>query len=528
MKGEQDRTAVIYCRVSSNEQVKGTSLAMQEKLCREYAERQELEVLKVYVEEGESAKSANRTEFQKALAQCVDKRQTVDQFIVYKLDRFARNQDDHVIVKTMLTKHNTKLRSVTEPIDETPIGRAMEGVLSVFAEFDNNVRAQRSKSGMEERVKSGVWVWSAPIGYKRLVKGGNLIIDEDFAMYVRMAFTEWSKGTYSYRKLSEYLFERGFRSKSGKKIYQQTIEKIIRNQIYYGQIKAFDMEVKGAFEPIVSEELFYKCQPNNHKKVALTKREANNPKFPLKKLMKCSHCGASLTGSSSTGRMGKKYPYYHHHKQDCSYAMSHSKESVETNFKGFLGKISPSHKQYEALFKRIVLDVWQTNYKRLDADNERVRREIKSLEEDRQKVFDAHRNGVYDDLEFMDQKNYLNAKVREKKLLLEEKQVEELNMESALNYCFEFVRDSAQTWSYLEKYPDYRARFQQMIFPENISYDGKKFGTTELALVYKLKDVYDADSSSLVTQMGQSWNQLVKEMQEWEVFGKSLYKLQNS
>ena len=83
MNDAQDKTAVIYCRVSSNEQVKGTSLAMQEKLCVEYAERQGLDVLKIYVEEGESAKTADRTEFQKALAQCADKKQPVDQFIVY-------------------------------------------------------------------------------------------------------------------------------------------------------------------------------------------------------------------------------------------------------------------------------------------------------------------------------------------------------------------------------------------------------------------------------------------------------------
>ncbi len=499
MNGKQDKTAIIYCRVSSHEQVSGTSLAMQEQLCKDYAERNSLEVLKVYVEEGESAKSADRTQFQKALAFCADKKQSVDQFIVYKLDRFARNQDDHVIVQAMLRKSNTKLRSVTEPIDETPIGRAMEGVLSVFAEFDNNVRAQRSKSGMEERVKQGVWVWPAPIGYKRLVKGGNLVIDENMAPYIRLAFEEWSKGTYGYRKLSDYLSERGFRSKSGGKIYQQTIEKIIRNPLYYGQIEAFGMSIKGAFEPIVSEELFFKCQPQRLRKIPLTKREALNPKFPLKKILKCAHCGASLTGSCSTGRSGTKYPYYHHHKQVCPLAQSHKKEDVESRFIEYLRKISPQHLKYEQLFKKIVVDVWQTNYKRLDADNARIRAEIASLEADRQKVFDSHRAGTYDDAEFMDQKNYINAKIREKKILLNDKQIEELNMERALEFCFEFVRDSGNTWQALEKKPELRLRFQQLIFPENINFNGEKFGTDKLALVYKLKEVYDTDSSNLVT-----------------------------
>ena len=317
-----------------------------------------------------------------------------------------------------------------------------------------------------------------------------------------MAFTEWSKGTYTYRKLSDYLAERGFRSKSGKKIYQQTIEKIIRNQIYFGQIKAFDMEVQGAFEAIIPEDLFWKCQPNQHKKIAITKRDAQNPKFPLKKHTVCTQCYTSLTGSSSTGRSGKKYPYYHHHKQNCELAVSHSKADVEKKFLEYLEKISPTHKQYEALFKRIVLDVWQTNYKRLDAENERIRREIGSLESDRQKVFDAHRNAVYNDTEFLDQKNYLNARIREKKLMLEEKQIEEFNMENALSFCFEMVRDSALTWTNLEKHPEFRARFQKLIFPENIEFDGEKFGTNKLGLVYRLKETYDADSSNLVIPRG--------------------------
>ena len=502
MDRDQDKTAIIYCRVSSHDQVQGTSLAMQENLCKDYAERQGLEVLKVYVEQGESAKSVNRTEFQKALAFCSDKKQQVDQFIVYKLDRFARSQDDHAIVRMMLKKHSTKLRSVTEPIDETPIGRAMEGVLSVFAEFDNNVRAQRCKSGMEERVKQGVWVWNAPLGYKRLVKGGNLVIDEAIAPYIRMAFEEWSKGTYGYRKLSDYLYERGFRSKSDKKIYQQGIERIIKNQIYYGQIVGLDMEVRGAFEPIISEQLFNSCQPSKHRKVALTRREALNPKFPLKRFVKCAHCNESLTGSSSTGRAGVKYPYYHHHKQDCEYGQSIKKAELEEEFVKYLTKISPQHLKYEKLFKQIVLDVWQTNYKRLDADNARIRAEITSLEADRQRVFNAHRSGTYDDVEFLDQKNYINAKIREKKLMLDEKQMEELNMERALGYCFDFVRSSGDTWKSLEKLPELRLRFQNLIFPKNLSYDGEKFGTTAISLVYSLKETFDADSSSLVDPTG--------------------------
>ena len=79
------KACIIYCRVSSKEQVEGTSLENQERLCREYATRNGLNILKVFVEMGESAKTADRTEFTKAIAFCTQKKGRVYQFIVYKL-----------------------------------------------------------------------------------------------------------------------------------------------------------------------------------------------------------------------------------------------------------------------------------------------------------------------------------------------------------------------------------------------------------------------------------------------------------
>src|SRR5690606_32282329 len=116
---------------------------------------------------------------------------------VYKLDRFARNQEDHIGVRATLKKYGTELRSVTEPIDNTPMGKMMEGILSTFAEFDNNVRTERSVNGMRERIKKGIWVWNAPVGYKRLEQGGNLVIDDEYAPFVRTIFEEYAKGTHT-------------------------------------------------------------------------------------------------------------------------------------------------------------------------------------------------------------------------------------------------------------------------------------------------------------------------------------------
>ena len=219
-----EKKGIIYCRVSSTEQVENTSLESQERNCREYAKREGIEIIAdPFIEKGESAKTADRTEFIKAINFCSNKKNRVTHFIVYKLDRFARNQNDHVVTQTTLRRYGVALRSVTEPIDETPIGRVMEGVISVFAEFDNNVRTERSKGGMMEKIKKGVWVWQSPLGYYRPFQGSNIAPETTTAPFIAMIFEEYAKGTYTYQSLAEHMNERGFRTKQGKQICMQLI-----------------------------------------------------------------------------------------------------------------------------------------------------------------------------------------------------------------------------------------------------------------------------------------------------------------
>ncbi len=497
MNQEIQKNAIIYARVSSKDQLEGTSLETQERQAKEYADRQGLNLLKVFIERGESAKTANRTEFNKALAFCSDKKNKVSYFIVYKLDRFARNQDDHVTVRAFLKRCGVELRSVTEPIDETPIGRAMEGVLSVFAEFDNNVRTERTKGGMLERVKQGVWVWTEPLGYYRPAKGSNIAPEQSIAPLILLAFEEYAKGTYTYKSLCKFLADRGLRTKSGKRIYGQLLEHIIKNPVYCGVINVWG-EHEGKFEAIVSKELFYKCQKGYKESAHLAPRFANNPLFPLRGCL-CEICRSSITGSSSTGRKGKKYPYYHHARQSCELALSIPKDTFEQTFTEYLTEITPSGK-YEKMFKAVVIDIWQKNYKKLDEQNSRVRDEIAKLERERQKVFDFHRSGKYSDEEFLDQKNKINNSINAKHLLIKESRVEEFNMEESLAYCFEFVRTTAKTWNEA----DYSAklRFQKMIFKDKIKYDGEKFGTAKLSQVYKINQECQGKKSNVVASVG--------------------------
>lgn len=495
---ETQKNGIAYCRVSSKEQVDKTSLDTQEKSIQEYAARNNIRILKTYIERGESAKTADRTEFNKALLFCANKKNQVDYFIVNKIDRFARNQDDHVTVRALLKKGGTELRSVTEPIDETSIGRAMEGMLSVFAELDNNIRRDRTRSGMLARVEEGVWVWMPPLGYYRPRTGSNIVPEPEVSILIRLAFEEYSKGIHTFRSIAEFVNERGLKTKAGKPMTAQLMEKILKNPIYRGFIQPFGGH-EGSFEPIVSPELFAQCQPDAVRSPQSSPRSANNPLFPLRRLVVCQDCGVSLTGSVSKGRHGKGYPYYHHHEKYCGKRKAVPKETFEHMFVEYLEKITPGA-EYEKLFKAVVLDIWKKNYKRIDEENAKIGRQITLLTHERQKIFDFHRSGKYSDEDFSEQEKLIKEKIGQKRLLMREKWEEEFNMEEVLEYCFSYVRNTARAWvnaDYQEK-----IRFQKMVFTGNIQFDGEKFGTAELSLVYKINQASQPDLSNLVAPRG--------------------------
>src|SRR3984957_4374466 len=513
MQNGESKKGIIYCRVSSLEQVDGTSLESQKRLCAEYALREGIEVLQIFMERGESAKTAARAEFIKAISFCSDKKNRTQYFIVYKIDRFSRNQTDYAIIKQKLKKYGTEIRSVSEKIDDTPSGKLMEVMLSGFAEFDNNIRTERSVNGMRERLKQGIWVWGAPIGYYRITQGANLTHDPKSAPYIRLAFDEYAKGTYTFVSLTRFLNERGFVSSNGHPAIPQLVEKIIKNPIYCGIIRVWDLDVKGAFEPLIDENLFYRCQRTGKKNINpphLTK----NPDFPLRRLVVCEFCLKPLTGSYSRGRKGIKYPYYHHHEQHCDYAKFIPKKLFENVFIDYLREINPSP-AYEKAFKTILLDKFMENDKKFDEHNDHVQKEIRELEQRRQRIYELLEFGTYTSDEFMVQKDIINKKIGQMRSFLHEKNMGELDIDEALEHSFTFIRETPETWRNLEKMPEKRLRFQSLVFEKNLPFSGEKFGTAELTPIYRIYREYERDSSTLGSHVIRDWNAILIYLREF-------------
>ena len=350
--------AVIYVRVSTKEQTENLSLPTQLRACEEYCRRNGFEILQRFHEQGESAKTTDRSELQNLLKYCRTQKGKVHFVIVYNLTRFAREKYDHFALRAHLKSLGISLRSATEPIDDTSTGKLMEGVLAAFAQFDNDVRSDRTRAGMRAALELGRWTFPAPLGYLNAPKWSSksLVHDPERAALVKQAFEDLATGRYTKQEVIARATAAGLRSRKGLRLSPQSFGQMMRNPIYIGKIDSPDYGVstQGDFEPVVDEATFYRAQAVLDGRVVVSgPRQRNHPDFPLRGFVRCDVCGRPLTGSWSKGRNGH-YAYYHCQRQ-CR-AVNVSKAVLEGAFADELALLEPTP-GYMRLVKDRILHV---------------------------------------------------------------------------------------------------------------------------------------------------------------------------
>jgi len=203
--------AITYIRVSTKEQTENLSLPTQLRSCEEYCRREGYVVLQRFREEGESAKTADRPQLQQLLKYCRTNKGKVHFVVVFNLTRFAREKYDHFALRSHLKSLGISLRSATEPIDDTSTGKLMEGVLASFAQFDNDLRSDRTRAGMKAALELGRWTFLAPIGYINVPRtyGKSLIPDPERASVVQQIFRDFATGRFTKQELLGEMTRRG-------------------------------------------------------------------------------------------------------------------------------------------------------------------------------------------------------------------------------------------------------------------------------------------------------------------------------
>ena len=470
--------AVIYIRVSTKEQTENLSLPTQLRTCEDYCRREGFKIVERFKEEGESAKTTDRPELQRLLAFCRTNKGKIHFVIVYNLTRFARERYDHFALRAHLKSLGISLRSATEPIDDTSTGKLMEGVLAAFAQFDNDVRSDRTRAGMRASLELGRWTFVAPLGYLNAPRwsGKSLLPDPERAPVVRRAFEEIASGRCTKQDVIALVTELGLRTRRGLVLSPQSFGQMLRNPIYTGVINSpeYGVSRRGDFEPLVSDETFYRTQAVLNGRVQVAgPRQRNHADFPLRGFVRCQTCGRPLTGSWSKGRSGH-YAYYHCQRQ-CR-AVNVAKGKLEGLFVDELGLLQPTP-GYMRLLRDHVLRVWQ----QLKADalsrTADVERRLQAVQQKLDRLDDAFLHAQTIDLtSYERQRDRLREEMTLAQIDRHADTLDELDVQGILAFAERILPRASDLW--VQASLDYRQRLQALFFPEGIAFDGIRFNRT--------------------------------------------------
>ncbi|MBC1480653.1 recombinase family protein [Listeria seeligeri] len=409
--------AAIYIRVSTQEQVENYSIQAQTEKLTALCRSKDWDVYDTFIDGGYSGSNMNRP----ALNEMLSKLHEIDAVVVYRLDRLSRSQKDTItLIEEYFLKNNVEFVSLSETLDtSSPFGRAMIGILSVFAQLERETIRDRMVMGKIKRVESGLPLTTAKgrtYGYD--VVDTKLYINEEEAQHLQLIydiFEEEKSITFLQKKLKEL----GFKVKS-----YSSYNKWLMNDLYIGYVSYGDkVHVKGVHEAIISEEQFYRVQE-------IFSRMGKNPNMNkessslLNNLIVCEKCGLGFVHRvKDTVSRGKKYHYRYYSCK--TYKHTHELEKCGN-------KIWRADKLEEIIINRVKNYSFAT--RNLDKEDEldSINAKLKVEHSKKKRLFDLYINGSYEVAELdkmmadIDaQINYYNSQIEANEELKRDKKVQE-------------------------------------------------------------------------------------------------------
>ena len=314
------KVAAAYIRVSDERQDE-YSPDSQLKKAREAAAKDGYTIPDEYVfyDDGISGRTVKkRGDFNRMIAIAKEKDHPFDRIYVWKFSRFARNQEEAIVYKSLLAKKNVAVVSVSEPVPEGPFGSLIERIIEWMDEYYSINLSGEVTRGMTEKITRGEPVAFPAFGY--YLENKRYYPHETEAPIVKEVFERFAQGE-GMRAIAVDLGKRGIKTKHGKTPENRFVEFILRNPLYIGKLRwslngvravakrDYTNEniliVDGLHEPIISQELWEQAQKRlDHIKQVYGKyaRKEQPVMVMCKGLVRCSACGGSLVVSSKSGK----------------------------------------------------------------------------------------------------------------------------------------------------------------------------------------------------------------------------------
>ena len=277
-------SVALYVRVSTDRQAEeGYSIEVQKQRLQAYTGTLDgVVTTEVYVDDGFSGATLERPAIQRLIKNALEGRLT--HVCVYKLDRLSRSQKDTLhLIEDVFLPNNIAFVSVQESFNTaTAFGRAVVGILSVFAQLERENIYERTRSGMQKRVEAGYWPGGGgvPFGYDYDAEKGILTPNEDAAT-VRRIYELYLEG-YSLQSIANLL---------GLK-YEKLAAQIMARKTNIGIIEYNGTKYKGLHSPIVEKKIFERAM--ELKRLRSEKRLSPRCVHLLTGLVYCGVCGAKM------------------------------------------------------------------------------------------------------------------------------------------------------------------------------------------------------------------------------------------
>ncbi len=388
--------AVIYTRVSSVAQSeKGHGLASQETRCREYARMKGYRIDKVFSDKAVSGLIVDRPGIQDMLRYIHKNRSDGDYVVLIDdISRIARDVEAHLNLRRAIDNAGAKLESPSIEFGEDSDSILVENLLASVSQHQRQKNAEQTKNRMRARLQNGYWPFNACVGFKyKKVDGRGKVLtrDEPLASIIQEALEGFAFGRFQTQaEVKRYLESQpAFPKDHRGEVTYEHVHRLMRRPIYAGMVahEAWGVSMrKGQHEGLIDFEAYQRIHARLQEAPKAPARADINADFILRGAVACGSCGHPLTACWSTGKSGKKHPYYLCFQKGCaSYRKSIRRDQLEGDFMTLLDRMTPGQK-FVTFARGMFRDIWnglmgQTEAKRktLQAHIQRTEQKVEQL-----------------------------------------------------------------------------------------------------------------------------------------------------
>lgn len=490
---------VVYTRVSGESQIDNFSLDTQLDICTAFADREGYDILKVFREEGVSAKTKDRPELISLLEFCRLNRQKIAAVVAYKIDRIARQTSDYLAIKKELAGYGIKLLSTSEPTGTSPVDAFIETIFASVAQLDNSVRGERAKNGLYKRFLSGYHVSKPPIGYiaSKDKDGRCVAIPSESFDLVKKSWHLMATGTKSISEMVNIMSEWGITTWKGGRIGKQTVSEIFKNKFYAGILtsKSYkESEVQGKHLPMITEEMYYRVRGiingRLQRPIDMNKL-VKNDQFPLKGLVKHT-CGQNLVAANCKGGSGKYYAKY--------WCKDHSSPSISADDMNkeiyrLLKQIQPTQDAIN-LFTLILHDSYNERLQEIKKAQDEVKKKKDEIKRMLTLLVQGHLKGLYSDEIFKEQKASFEDQLLVQNIVNNDSLCDKYDIEAITNFVKALLFDLAKAYEVSDH--GQKQILISSIFNGNLVYENGKLLNSSISPIFELINQSEDHASALV------------------------------